>query len=89
MASLISFFQLVSGGERAKRMSSLMIRCPQTSLDVWTGVDTDLESLEAIPESVYFTTCPHCKRDHAWWRDEAWLTDDPIPGESGKRTLAA
>ena len=35
-------------------MSSLMIRCPKTGSDVWTGVDTDLQSLEAIPEAPLF-----------------------------------
>jgi hypothetical protein len=70
-------------------MSSLMIRCPKTGLDVWTGVDTDPTSLEAIPEAFYFTACPHCGSRHPWGRDEAWLTDDATPGASGKRTLAA
>ena len=29
-------------------MSSLMIRCPKTGLDVWTGVDTDLD-MQSLP----------------------------------------
>jgi hypothetical protein len=70
-------------------MSSLMIRCPTTGLDVWTGVDTDLESLGKLPDTFYYTPCPQCGFEHAWWPDEAWLTDDATPGASGKRTLAA
>ena len=70
-------------------MSSLMIRCPKTGLDVWTGVDTDTKSLEAISDTLCYTACPHCGMEHAWWPDEAWLTDDATPGASGKRTLAA
>jgi hypothetical protein len=70
-------------------MSSLMIRCPRTGLDIWTGVDTDPESLQKIPDTFYYTPCLHCGFEHAWWLDEAWLTDDASPGASGKRTLAA
>lgn len=57
-------------------MSSLMIRCPLTGLDVWTGVDTDPKSLEKIPDTYYFAACPHCRCEHLWSGDEAWLTDD-------------
>jgi hypothetical protein len=70
-------------------MSSLMIRCPRTGLDVWTGIETDPKSLEKIPDAFYYTPCPHCGFEHLWWSDEAWLTDDASPGASGKRTLAA
>jgi hypothetical protein len=58
-------------------MSLLMIRCPQTRRDVWTGIETDPDSLRNIPEiSLFYSACPHCGFDHAWWSDEAWLTDD-------------
>jgi hypothetical protein len=39
-------------------MSSLMIRCPKTGLDVGTGVDTDLDSLGKLPDTFYYTPCP-------------------------------
>ena len=71
-------------------MSSLMIRCPKTGQDIWTGVDTDTTSLEKIiPDTLFYAPCRHCGFDHAWWCDEAWLTDDPFPGAAGKRTFAA
>jgi hypothetical protein len=70
-------------------MSSLMIRCPMTGLDIWTGIDTDLDSLNSISDTLVYAACPHCGFDHASWPDGAWLTDDASPGASGKRTLAA
>ena len=56
-------------------MSSLMIRCPKTGQDVWTGIETDLESLKSIPDTLFYAPCPQCGFDHAWWPDEAWLID--------------
>jgi hypothetical protein len=66
-------------------MSLLMIRCPQTRQDVWTGIETDPESLQNIPDTLFYMPCPHCGFDHAWWHDEAWLTDDASPGKSVER----
>src|SRR5207344_326435 len=54
------------GGRKSKEMSSLMITCPRTGLDVWTGVDTDPESLKSLPHDWFYTPCPHCGVDHAW-----------------------
>jgi hypothetical protein len=70
-------------------MSSLMITCPRTGLDVWTGIDTDPESLKGLPHDWFHTRCPHCGINHAWRTFEAWLTDDASPVASEKRTLAA
>ena len=54
-------------------MSLLMIRCPRTGQEVWTGIETDPDSFRKIPDDLFYTSCPHCGLDHAWWRDEAWL----------------
>ena len=66
-------------------MSLLMIRCPQTKRDIWTGIETEPESLQGIPDILFYTPCPHCGFDHAWWKDEAWLTDDGSSGTSPER----
>jgi hypothetical protein len=66
-------------------MSLLMIRCPQTRRDVWTGIETDPESLKSIPDILFYTPCPHCAFDHAWWSDEAWLTDDASSDRAPER----
>ena len=56
-------------------MSLLMIRCPRTGQEVWTGIETDPDSLRKIPDDLFYTSCPRCGLDHAWRRDEAWLVD--------------
>jgi hypothetical protein len=54
-------------------MCLLVIRCPQTGREVWTGIETDPGSFTNIPDGLFYTYCPHCRHDHAWWPDEAWL----------------
>jgi hypothetical protein len=57
-------------------MFIVMIRCPRTGQDVATGIETDDdESFHNLPDIIAYTHCPHCGIDHAWWPDEAWLTD--------------
>jgi hypothetical protein len=56
-------------------MLIVMIGCPRTGHDVATGIETDEESFKNLPDVVSYTRCPHCEIDHAWWPDEAWLTD--------------
>jgi hypothetical protein len=56
-------------------MSLLMIRCPRTGQEVWTGIETEPDSFRKIPDDLFYTSCPHCGLDHAWWHDEAWLVD--------------
>jgi hypothetical protein len=58
-------------------MSLLMIRCPRTGQEVSTGLETDPDSFQTIPDVLDYTPCPHCGIDHAWWPDEAWLADGP------------
>ena len=55
-------------------MSFLVIRCPRTGHEVPTGIETDGETLQNMPDILAYTRCPHCGIDHAWWPDEAWLT---------------
>ena len=54
-------------------ISMLMIRCPRTGQEVWTGIETDPASLQKIPDVLFYTPCPRCGLDHASWCDEAWL----------------
>jgi hypothetical protein len=56
-------------------MSMLVIRCPRTEHEVLTGIETDPLSFQELPDILVYTPCPHCGIDHAWWPNEAWLTD--------------
>jgi hypothetical protein len=64
-----------TGCESERTMSILVIRCPQTGQDVPTGIEIDSQSLQKVPDIIAYTRCPHCGIEHAWWPDEAWLTD--------------
>jgi hypothetical protein len=67
-------------------MSLLMIRCPQTRRAIWTGIETDPHSLQGLPDALFYAPCPHCGFEHAWWRDEAWLSEDAVPDDSRERS---
>ena len=54
-------------------MAMLMIKCPRTGQDVSTGILTDSDGCQKIPDTLAYTRCPACGLEHAWWRKEAWL----------------
>jgi len=64
-------------------MAMLMIKCPRTGKDVSTGILTDSDSYQKIPDTLVYTRCPHCGLEHAWWHKDAWLAEErPSPRES-------
>jgi hypothetical protein len=67
----------------------LMIRCPRTGQVVPTGIETDPHSLRELPDTLVYTPCPYCGTDHAWWPDEAWLTNSPMLQQNGPKSRAA
>jgi hypothetical protein len=46
-------------------MSLLMIRCPLTGQEVWTGIKTDPDSFRKIPDDLFYTSCPRGGLDHS------------------------
>jgi len=36
-------------------MCLLMVRCPQTGEEVWTGIETDPASFTSIPDGLFYT----------------------------------
>jgi hypothetical protein len=63
---------------RQGRMSVLMIRCPATGQAISTGIETDQNNLNKIPNVLARTRCPMCRLEHVWWKREAWLADGTI-----------
>ena len=64
-------------------MAMLMIKCPRTGQDISTGILTDSDSFQKIPDTLAYTRCPHCGLAHAWWHKEAWLAEKgPSPRAS-------
>jgi len=54
-------------------MAALMIVCPETRQEVYTGIETDEASFERLPDVPSRTRCSACGREHVWTRDDAWL----------------
>jgi hypothetical protein len=60
-------------------MAMLMIRCPRTGQDISTGILTDSDSYQRIPDALVYTLCPRCGLQHAWWHKDAWLAEEGPP----------
>jgi hypothetical protein len=58
-------------------MAMVMIKCPETSHCVLTGIEVD-GGLESLPDVTYETECPLCGAKHVWWKRGAWLAEAPL-----------
>ena len=54
----------------------MLIKCPVTGREFSTGIETDKQSLELIPDTVAQSLCPHCGNDHALVKFDALLSED-------------
>lgn len=61
-------------------MGVLLIKCLVTGKEFSTGIETDEQSLELIPDTVAQSLCPHCGNDHAWSKFDARLSEDGVTG---------
>jgi len=57
-------------------MAMVMIKCPETSHAVLTGIEVD-GGLESLPDVAYETDCPLCGDKHVWWKKAARLAEPP------------
>jgi hypothetical protein len=53
-----------------------MITCPVTNKEFSTGIETDEQSLDLIPETVAQSFCPHCGSHHPWSKLDVRLSED-------------
>ena len=58
-------------------MSSVMIRCPATGLDVSTAIETEPSVFRKLPLVAGRMHCPACGRSHRWTISSAWLAGEP------------
>jgi hypothetical protein len=63
------------GGRIGGIVGVLLIKCPVTGKEFSTGIETDEQSLELIPDTVAQSACPHCGNDHAWSKFDARLSE--------------
>ena len=54
-------------------MGRVMITCPATGRQAFTGIETDPDSVNLIPPINARLKCPHCGRIHTWSMLEAEL----------------
>jgi len=56
-------------------MSFVSYRCPRTSQEVTTGIDTDAEALGKLRTLKIAVACPHCPEGHSVLADEMFFSD--------------
>jgi hypothetical protein len=60
-------------------MGAVTIRCPETGLEISTGLEVDRISWAALPILFSTTRCPLCGKDHSWSKLEARFVEEPRP----------
>jgi hypothetical protein len=55
-------------------MASVMIVCPETRREIYTGIETDEASFARLPDVLSRTQCPVCGEEHVWTKKNAWLS---------------
>jgi len=69
------------------RRGVVMTRCPETNNLISTGVVTSQKDFETFPEVTAVFRCPYCRVDHAWDKNQAWLTEK-VPQEIEEVTIS-
>ena len=54
-------------------MNKIMVTCPSTGKDVSTGISTNKDTLDHLPNTISSMNCPHCGTAHDWTVGDAWL----------------
>lgn len=57
-------------------MPQVMIRCPETGKDVYTGLNFDWSTLDWEPLGELSFRCNECGQEHAWTKEDAILRAD-------------
>jgi hypothetical protein len=60
-------------------MSLLSYRCPETSREVETGIDTDPAALARMRHLKISVACPHCLNGHRIPADQMFFAREPAP----------
>lgn len=61
-------------------MSRLMIVCPTTGREVFTGVEIPSDTMDQIPNIVARMMCPACKEEHLWSKQDARAVESGTGG---------
>jgi hypothetical protein len=73
-------------------VGTLMIKCPNTGMDISTGMRADGPSFATTPVFFSRTYCPICRVNHDWFATEAWVCDhdfsEKVEGEASRPTVS-
>jgi hypothetical protein len=61
-------------------MARVMITCPTTGSQAFTGIETDAASVNLIPPINARLICPNCGHVHVWSMLDAEVVPEPIDG---------
>jgi len=56
-------------------VATVLIQCSYTGRYFSTGIDTDPDSFDLLPETAAQVPCPHCGQEHAFAKRRATLVD--------------
>lgn len=56
-------------------MGTVMVTCPVTGKELFTGIETDNLSLCRCPNFVGRVYCPFCAVEHRWSKEHAWVCE--------------
>jgi hypothetical protein len=59
-------------------MGVVMIKCPNTTREISTGIVTDRASFETTPVFFARVYCPICRIEHEWFARDGWVCDAPL-----------
>ena len=65
-------------------MAFVVIRCPATGRQLYTGIETDPDLLDLYHDGQAATACPHCHQPHSWTRSDAVFLDPDSPSEDSE-----
>ena len=62
-------------------MGNLMIKCPKTGCEIFTGIQMDRSTFQNMPVFFARTLCPICQTQHEWFARAAWVQEPKAQGE--------
>jgi hypothetical protein len=62
-------------------MGVLMVRCPNTTQEVSTGIEIEAESFATLPDKLVASQCPLCGFEPVWLKCDARFIKEPSTQE--------
>jgi hypothetical protein len=60
-------------------MSKIFTSCVVSGQTIETGIEIDADSFARLSNFTGKVFCPHCKADHEWSKERAWMADGDKP----------